>query len=231
MIILTDLSEVLIRGVIGADQYIKERYGVKVAESCVLRHRAINERFCDMLRGRLTEDQYWETFFSGHSWPFGVEEAKAALSWNLAQAIPDTLKVYQEIIAYPRSNEDKRLGMAEGMPTIYLVSDHITERLDQIKALHPGIFKVVKREFWSCELGQIKRDPGFFENLLEKEHLRPEEVIFIDDNVANIATASRLGVPGIRFQNATQLRTVLRETYGFVFAGDAEREAAARKHY
>ena len=102
---------------------------------------------------------------------------------------------------------------------------------DQIKALHPGIFKVVKREFWSCELGQIKRDPGFFENLLEKEHLRPEEVIFIDDNVANIATASRLGVPGIRFQNATQLRTVLRETYGFVFAGDAEREAAARKHY
>lgn len=217
MIILTDLSEVLIRGVPGAEEFIEERYDKEAAKKLVSRHHEINSTFQDLLRGSITEDAYWQEFFKEGNYPFDAAEAREALSWNLTQAIPGTLNVYQRIIAYPRSFGSGDFGMAKGMPTIYIVSDHIANRINEIKAEHPGIFRVVKDEFWSCDLGKIKGDPEFFPMVLKDGHMKPDEVLFIDDDQGNIDSAARAGIRGIRFENAIQLETVLKG-YGFVFA-------------
>jgi 2-haloacid dehalogenase len=61
----------------------------------------------------------------------------------------------------------------------------------------------------SGDEGVIKPDPRIFAILLERYRIRPEEAVFIDDNPANAAAASRLGLHGIHFQSPELLRREL----------------------
>jgi 2-haloacid dehalogenase len=57
--------------------------------------------------------------------------------------------------------------------------------------------------------GVIKPDPRIFELLLSRYGLKAEETVFIDDNPANAAAASRLGIHGIAYRAPDQLRAEL----------------------
>jgi 2-haloacid dehalogenase len=57
--------------------------------------------------------------------------------------------------------------------------------------------------------GVIKPDPRIFGILCERYHLVPESTIFIDDVAANAQAASSLGLHGIHFRSADQLRREL----------------------
>ncbi|HEX4708794.1 MAG TPA: HAD-IA family hydrolase, partial [Candidatus Udaeobacter sp.] len=52
----------------------------------------------------------------------------------------------------------------------------------------------------------IKPDPRIYHLLVKRHGLRPDEIVFIDDNPANAAAATTLGMHGIHFVNAGQLR-------------------------
>jgi FMN phosphatase YigB (HAD superfamily) len=54
-----------------------------------------------------------------------------------------------------------------------------------------------------------KPDPAIFRHMLDKFGHEATEAIFIDDNSDNIAQALALGITGIVFQNAAQLREEL----------------------
>ncbi|MBQ3445642.1 HAD-IA family hydrolase [Candidatus Saccharibacteria bacterium] len=225
MIILSDLSEVHIRGIRGTERFIAEKFAVSsvgkkgLADKCWRRHAAVNGAFRDLLRGRISEDEYWQEFFAKGQWLFTIDDAKEALSKNLQEVMPHAATgVLQRIIRYPRSLSPDGFGYADGMPTIYLVSDHIANRINEVKAAHPGLFRLFKDEYWSCDAGMIKQDPGFFAAVLDDAGLNPDEVLYIDDDAKNIAAASREGIHGIKFENDRQLETVMRSNYGFEFA-------------
>jgi 2-haloacid dehalogenase len=57
--------------------------------------------------------------------------------------------------------------------------------------------------------GVIKPDPRIFGILCERYRLVPESTIFIDDVAANAQAASSLGLHGIHFRSADQLRREL----------------------
>ncbi len=217
MVILTDLSDVLIKGIYGIDKLVAERYGADAGKRSWERHLEIEEDFRELLRGGMSEDDYWRLFMQKGNWPFSIQDIKDLFSENLKITIPETLKVYQRIVSYPYSLLDADGMAVSGMPEIYIVSDHITERLDEIHRYHPGVFTVASKEFWSCEIGMIKSDDGFFPQLLRILDLPEDEVIFIDDSAMNTTAAALAGLATIRFENATQLETVLKE-YGFRFA-------------
>ena len=217
MVILTDLSEVLIHGISGAEDIAAARYGKDVADACLSRHLEIEEDFRELLRGGMAEDDYWCRFMQEGKWPFGIQELKAIFSENLQKTIPGTLEVYQRIVSSPCSLRNPDSMAQSGIPEIYLVSDHIAERIDELHDYHPDIFAVISKEFWSCEIGRIKMDPGFFPQLLRSLDLSSDEAIFIDDNANNTTAAALAGISSIRFENPTQLKTVLGE-YGFQFA-------------
>jgi len=57
--------------------------------------------------------------------------------------------------------------------------------------------------------GVIKPDPRIFRILCERYRVAPESAVFIDDVAANAAAASALGIHGIHFRSADQLRREL----------------------
>lgn len=54
-----------------------------------------------------------------------------------------------------------------------------------------------------------KPDPGIFRLLLERYSLQAADCAFIDDNAANVAAANSLGIRGILFTGASDLRRLL----------------------
>ena len=216
MILLTDLSEVLIKGVYETESIIQNQYGKKVAKRFLQRRVEINPIFCELMRDHISEDVYWYAFLQGQDWPFGADEMKTILSYNFAERIPGTLEVYQRIIGYPDHIGSPR-GQIHGRPDIWLVSDHIPGREIELEYLHPEVFDIVSRRIWSFGCRAIKSDPGFFRKILIGNKLLSDEVVFIDDLSVNIASAENEGIMSIKFKNANQLEADLSEL-GFVFA-------------
>ena len=233
IVIVTDLSEVLIRGLYKFDESLVkylipdkiELYGVeegtkKAKEEAKWfwnQHDLYMDQFKELLRGGISEDQYWHNALGGDE--VTISLAKAAFSDNLKKSIDGTLKLYQSIIKFPCSLDDPMGGTRPGMPDIIIASDHIAERVPEVKAYHPEVFRVVKECFWSCEMGCIKQDPEFFAQLLEEIGCKGSEILFIDDGPVNIAMASQFGIHGIRFRDVTQLRRDMSK-YGFLFAAN-----------
>jgi FMN phosphatase YigB (HAD superfamily) len=77
----------------------------------------------------------------------------------------------------------------------------------------PGIFNSFKDftiPFESAESKIIKKPhPDFFYAHINKHNLQPEHIIFIDDKLANVHAAQSVGMHGIHFKNAKQLRKQL----------------------
>jgi HAD superfamily hydrolase (TIGR01509 family) len=68
----------------------------------------------------------------------------------------------------------------------------------------------------SGEVGHIKPEPEIFQILLDKIGRPPDECLFIDDSLANIGQAQKLGFATILFQSPQQLETSLRD-FNIVF--------------
>jgi 2-haloacid dehalogenase len=58
----------------------------------------------------------------------------------------------------------------------------------------------------SGQEGMVKPEPALYQVLLDRYRLRPEEIVYIDDNPANAAAATRLGMHGLHFTDPAALR-------------------------
>lgn len=69
-------------------------------------------------------------------------------------------------------------------------------------------FDLAHSQVITREMGVKKPNPAFFKRYLTKNNLDPQttRIIFIDDLTKNVRTANALGLEGVRFKNATQLR-------------------------
>lgn len=54
-----------------------------------------------------------------------------------------------------------------------------------------------------------KPEPKFYQVLLDRFHVSPEETLFIDDNLRNIKAAESLGINSIHFKSPQQLKEEL----------------------
>jgi 2-haloacid dehalogenase len=61
----------------------------------------------------------------------------------------------------------------------------------------------------SAEVHLLKPDPRIFERFCETFALRPEQMVYIDDAQHNVEVARRIGMHGIRFDDAASLREEL----------------------
>ena len=69
-----------------------------------------------------------------------------------------------------------------------------------------GILQMIDRYVVSGAEGLVKPDPRLFQVLLDRYQLKAEECLFIDDNPDNVAAAKGMGMQGIVFNGAENLR-------------------------
>jgi len=76
--------------------------------------------------------------------------------------------------------------------------------------------KLFDKKIVSYELGSVKPDKETFPRVLDKAQIIAEETLFIDDHEINIQRAKEVGIHGIVFKNAKQLKEDLQEKYAIV---------------
>lgn len=72
-----------------------------------------------------------------------------------------------------------------------------------------GILQMIDRYVVSGAEGLVKPDPRLFQVLLDRYQLKAEECLFIDDNPDNVAAAKGMGMQGIVFNGAEDLRKMI----------------------
>jgi len=70
-----------------------------------------------------------------------------------------------------------------------------------------GLFDYFDKAFMSTELKMLKPDLEIYSKVLEELNCFPNETIFIDDKIENVAAANKLGINGLHFSNLNQLRS------------------------
>ena len=77
-----------------------------------------------------------------------------------------------------------------------------------------NLFGLFKKAHFSYEMGLVKPNPLIYQQVLKENNLKAEEVVFFDDNAANIESASTLGIDSILIDPTTsffQISTKINE--------------------
>lgn len=197
--IIFDLSEVLISGYAGIQTLIEKKYGI-LAEEFLERKREKNERFLDLMRGNLTEEQYWEELLSEMNWSITIEDLKATVREYLNQPVEGTIEIVKAL---------------KSKYQLILLTDHVKGWMEYLEEQNEDI-KLFDKKIVSYELGSVKPDKETFPRVLDKAQIIAEETLFIDDHEINIQRAKEVGIHGIVFKNAKQLKEDLQEKYSIV---------------
>ena len=130
------------------------------------------------------------------------EQADAIRAWGdrwpemFSGAIPETEAVIEDL-------------HQAGVPQ-YGLSNVSMEVIDQVMALSPA-FRRLSGVVASGDVGLSKPDPATFRLACRRFGLQPDEVLFVDDNAANIAASQALGFHVHHFTDPTALRPALEE--------------------
>ena len=92
MVIFSDLSEVLVKGIGGTEDKVESLYGADYAEKFLKRRIEVNDKILDLFRNKCDENEYWKYFLQGNELniDFTVEKLRKVLSRNLRNKIPGT---------------------------------------------------------------------------------------------------------------------------------------------
>jgi 2-haloacid dehalogenase len=113
----------------------------------------------------------------------------------LGGPIPDTVEVLREL---KEKGKYKLYALTNWSAELFPIA------LGKYDFLHWFDGRVV-----SGEEKMRKPFPEFYRLILDRFHLRPEETLFIDDNLRNVKAAEELGIRTIRFENAAHLKKEL----------------------
>lgn len=187
-----DLSEVIIAGYHGAEYIIEKEYGIP-AKEFIKRKQETIEIFLEAMRGKIKEEEYWNQLLKGMNWDITVQDLKNAIRKNLNQPVEGTMDIIKEM---------------KNRYHLILLSDHIEEWVDYIKEINQDI-NVFDKKIFSYEIGSLKSDEKTFKTILQQTGIIANETIFIDDNEENVKRAEEVGIKGIVFKSAKQLKNEL----------------------
>ena len=194
--IIFDLSEVIISGYHGAEKIIERQYAI-LGEEFKKQKLFKNEYFLDLMRGKISEEEYLEELLQGTNWNISVEQLKAAIRQNLNQPVLGTMEIVKEL---------------KGKYQLILLSDHTREWMEYIEENNRDL-KIFDKKIFSYDIGAVKSDEQTFKIVLEQAGIVADETLFIDDYEKNVENAEAVGIHGIVFENAEQLRKTLSSEY------------------
>lgn len=91
---------------------------------------------------------------------------------------------------------------------VYVLSNYSQYMLEQTRS-KLSFLKYMDGIVFSCEVKELKPEPGIYKVLLETYGLKPEECVFIDDREENCRGARKLGIQAVCFRNFKQAAAAL----------------------
>ena len=184
--IIFDLSEVLIKGIIGIGDKLTP-YINEPADAIDKTFWGPNLR--ELFIKNITEDEYLDNILIPNRWNVNHSLLKEIIRNNFHFTYDKNISLLNELSnKYP----------------IYLLSDHGIEWIEYIHS-HHNFFDVFQKKIYSYEFGSTKKEEKTFQHFLNSTGLKAEECLFIDDNLKNIETAKRVGINAIQFKEGDKL--------------------------
>ena len=197
--IIFDMSEVIISGYHGVEKILEQQYAIP-EEEWERQRLSKNELFLNLMRGNLSEEAYLEELLQGTNWNISIEQLKTAIRSNLNRPVPGTMKVVREL---------------KGKYQLILLSDYVREWMKYIEERNEDL-KIFDKKIFSYNIGTTKSEVETFETVLEQTKIVADETLFIDDYEKNVKNAEAVGIHGIVFENAEQLRKTLSSEYNLL---------------
>ena len=91
---------------------------------------------------------------------------------------------------------------------IYGLSNWSAETFYQIRPKYP-VFDLLEGFVLSGDEKCLKPEPKIYTILLDRYHINPNTAVFFDDNLANVEGAKAVGIQGIQFVSAEEIRKKL----------------------
>jgi FMN phosphatase YigB (HAD superfamily) len=151
-------------------------------------------------RGTITEADAIETFVGRNPELESVIRAAMTNWYELLRPKPDSVAVLQELKA-------KKCRL--------LILSNFHQAAHEAVCAKHSFFCAFDGAVFSYEVKRLKPEPEIYQTLLRRYQLKAEETLFIDDTAENVAAAKRLGIEGLLFRSATELRLQL-ETLGLL---------------
>ena len=175
-VILFDLGGVLIE-LAGVEQMLEWSPGIPTTEELWRRwlHSSAVRRF---ETGAIGRDEFAAAMIGEFGVPVGPDEFLAAFTWWPRSVFPGAL----ELLAHMR----QRYRLASVSNTNEIHWDRFSRTWSLDAAFH--------HNFPSHLVGKLKPDAEYFQHVLDEMDVRPQRVLFIDDNAINVESAARLGI-------------------------------------
>lgn len=141
-------------------------------------------------RGLLDERTFWE---------------RAGASLGITD--PHEVHTLSEDLWYSWRVDPQVLSLVDRARTRYRVAilSNSTDALEEYLERRFGIAERFEAIFNSARLGVAKPEKAIYEEVLRRLSVKPSEVLFIDDQAANIAAAATLGMHVIWFVSPEEL--------------------------
>ncbi len=122
----------------------------------------------------------------------------------------------EELLDYIFRAEKENLEMIEFAKKLkgrgirlFLLSNNFKERTIYYNDHFPFLKELFEKVYFSWQTGYLKTNFQAYQNLLDKNNLKPEEYVFFDDSDANIQVASNLGIKSYIFKEAKNTESIL----------------------
>jgi putative hydrolase of the HAD superfamily len=112
--------------------------------------------------------------------------------WGIADAYDHVVEVWLSIEEVPGTRDLVRGLRASGVRCC-LATNQDEHRASYMRE-RLGYADLLDETFFSCDLGVAKPDPAYFSTILDRLDVPAGEVLFVDDNAANVAAARSVGL-------------------------------------
>jgi len=145
--------------------------------------------FQDFLRGKITEDKYWEEVIKKAEWKIEVSTLK-----KIRRESFDEIKGTKAII-----RELKKRGLKLGLLSSFTKewAEFVREKFDYEKYFDETLY--------SYQTGNVKPEKIFYETIFKKLNVRPENCLYIDDKKKYLKPAEELGMKVFLFNSPKDL--------------------------
>jgi glucose-1-phosphatase len=167
----------------------------------------------------LTPEELWSAIEKDPRWPDWQEGRMSACDWhlNLCSRLGMTMEFEQftnvwnstldpePILSsqlFESLSKKRRLGLLSNTDPIHVAK--LESTYDFFRFFPPAT------RTYSCSVGASKPDPLIYQAALKACKVRAQETVYIDDILAYVEAARRLGMSGIHFQSPEQLLRNLR---------------------